>query len=765
MANKSFNTKGLSRQLEEKSHKLNDELAGLRTKHADLEERFKSQAQESIRLQEAQHEVKMQEQKLQDENERLRNDQSKIIKERDSLVLQLKQAVKDLENMTEEKELLQTQRDALEDDVVVLQGNLEEEVGRASDDMSTAREETQKLRERLHEEAERARDHVSAARQEVDQLNEDIAACRRREEGQASKIINTEQIISQLRSKIGSLEDGLDIDRAIAQERNDLHETLKEANVKIEQLQEEIAACRHREENQMSKNNETEQTVNALRMHVRSLEKDLSENLAVAEQCNDLQELLQDAKIEIIRLEEELVARGQREADQDSKKIAAERTISQLRAEIRSLQENTSSDSEPRKTISQLLGQISRLEKDLSNYHEAEQTIIELRAKIHSLEDDFSKNRDAEQIISQLRAKLRSLENDLKAARLDGNVDRTIADERKDLHEMLKDVKVEAEELQLQISDREARIESASLREKDLHSQLARVREDRISQSRKSAALATELENLQRAIAEERKHLHELLKDSKVDAEELQLQVSDREARIESASIREKDLRSQLQRVRDDRTHQTKKCSVLVTELEVLQRRYEDAVDSRARQHQEWEEERKAIVSRVRFPNMSVSSIHAGHGESTELKQLELEIQEKERRHQGELRGLAKQIQWMRARCTREEGFRAGLTYEKKFLMLQIEMFNAWYVFNREFVPWGTLTIDQQYGGLAHVGGDGRDAWSEDTPEESKSESGGLDGSGGREDEKDADGVGRSEKAPSEPGKESGAGQEAFEEE
>ena len=236
----------------------------------------------------------------------------------------------------------------------------------------------------------------------------------------------------------------------------------------------------------------------------------------------------------------------------------------------------------------------------------------------------------------RLQSQCDGLEDEVEVLQNNIEDDRTIA-ERKDLHEMLRAAKVELEE------------------RKDLHEMLkdAKVKLEELVSDRDAriAALATELENLQRSTAEER-------------------------------------LRGQLKRVRDDRTHETKKNNALVIELADLQHRYEGAVDNLARQQQEWEEERKAIVSRVRFPNMSVSSIHAGSRESTELKQLELEIQGKERRHQSEVRLLSKQVQWISAKCTREEGFRSGLAYEKKFLLLQIEMFKAWCVSSAAFLPW-----------------------------------------------------------------------------
>ncbi|KAF2862129.1 hypothetical protein K470DRAFT_15097 [Piedraia hortae CBS 480.64] len=45
-------------------------------------------------------------------------------------------------------------------------------------------------------------------------------------------------------------------------------------------------------------------------------------------------------------------------------------------------------------------------------------------------------------------------------------------------------------------------------------------------------------------------------------------------------------------------------------------------------------------------------------------------------RHEAELKGLAKQIQFLRAKCTREENFRADLAFSKKFFLLQIELYN-----------------------------------------------------------------------------------------
>jgi hypothetical protein len=70
MANKSFSTKGLSRQLEEKAHKIQDELDCLREEHAALRGSFDDKVREVRKAQEGleefREESEIREQKLKD---------------------------------------------------------------------------------------------------------------------------------------------------------------------------------------------------------------------------------------------------------------------------------------------------------------------------------------------------------------------------------------------------------------------------------------------------------------------------------------------------------------------------------------------------------------------------------------------------------------------------------------------------------------------------------------------------------------------------
>jgi hypothetical protein len=59
---------------------------------------------------------------------------------------------------------------------------------------------------------------------------------------------------------------------------------------------------------------------------------------------------------------------------------------------------------------------------------------------------------------------------------------------------------------------------------------------------------------------------------------------------------------------------------------------------------------------------------------------LDAQSQALEKRHIKEINGLAKQIQFLRARCSRAESFREALGYQKRFFLMQIQTYNEWYV-------------------------------------------------------------------------------------
>jgi chromosome segregation ATPase len=63
---------------------------------------------------------------------------------------------------------------------------------------------------------------------------------------------------------------------------------------------------------------------------------------------------------------------------------------------------------------------------------------------------------------------------------------------------------------------------------------------------------------------------------------------------------------------------------------------------------------------------------------ANEVQDVDMHTQALEKRHMKELNGLAKQILFLRARCTRAESFRESLGYQKRFFLMQIQMYSEW---------------------------------------------------------------------------------------
>ncbi|MCJ1249520.1 hypothetical protein MMC30_006746 [Trapelia coarctata] len=770
MANKSFTTKGLSRQIEEKANKLEDDLHDVREKYANLQERLDEKSREVQRLQsslqDTRQDAEVREQRLKDANELLRNEHDIIIRREKSSTTQVQTITKELQRRTEEKDLLQSRHDALTTESQSLQREL-----------SKSQAHLHELQQTLEDEKRHSLDNDRAlraeAKDEIQKLAEEVDDLRRQlDDERGSSAANEEHWKSEKRD--------LNMQREKAQQKadglqrtvNKLQEsegTLSGREMKLQEALESEKQRHQGEEALLSRQ------IRELRKDVddkrRSLDENraellnLKEDLRVSKRDHTVSEekvqaLEDEVDVLQIALDEETdrareeVAAARREADnlrlqihnmkQDLKR--AEAAHADARAEIErfqgDLQAGHGSKEQLTSRVRDLEGQLLRLRTDKQvlqdKLAQSEVDMASLRATVASAEAESSElaalcrdlstsrtketeslQREASQKdnIRELKRQITSLErqiHNLEISKLEVDsprssiggsarktelieVRRQLADthqQLKNLRAKLKDTERESQRKvlaseqsarqQIEIIEQERdqlehQVTKYELLQKEDRSKLAtaektitRLRTRLETQAKDIDAIRAGI-NDDRTIAEERKDLHEMLKDAKLEAEDLQVQLAGRETLIQAASKREKDLRAQLTRIRQERTLQSQKASALSTELENLQLRYETKVDEMARQQQKWEDERKSIVSRVRFPNMSISSMH----ESAELKELEERMEKKEKRHQGELRGMAKQIQWLRAKCTRADGFRAALIHEKQYLSLQIEMYQS----------------------------------------------------------------------------------------
>ncbi|QDS71280.1 hypothetical protein FKW77_001071 [Venturia effusa] len=74
----------------------------------------------------------------------------------------------------------------------------------------------------------------------------------------------------------------------------------------------------------------------------------------------------------------------------------------------------------------------------------------------------------------------------------------------------------------------------------------------------------------------------------------------------------------------------------------------------------------------------STKQIHTKEQEAREeIGALRVDIMDKEKRHASELRGLSKQIQCLRSAISREGRFREQLAWQKKWFLMQVDMYGA----------------------------------------------------------------------------------------
>lgn len=137
---------------------------------------------------------------------------------------------------------------------------------------------------------------------------------------------------------------------------------------------------------------------------------------------------------------------------------------------------------------------------------------------------------------------------------------------------------------------------------------------------------------------EDQKDLHELLKSSTLEAESLALKVSERDSRLN-------ELKNQLRRIREERAFCIRKVETATRELEALQQRYDEALEK---------------VSAAKTSSKT--------------------------KHEKEMRGLGKEIVWLRARLHREEKFRRDLAWSKGLMELGERVRVAWLVLPPSFI-------------------------------------------------------------------------------
>ncbi|KAH1661553.1 hypothetical protein KXX15_001140 [Aspergillus fumigatus] len=672
MANKSFSTKGLTRQLEERTAKLEDDLGQLQRENDSLKEQLDLKTQNERRLEEQyrniQRDIDEEKRKLRDDATAAKRERDSTRQERDKLLSELQDALDELQRRTEEKDLLQTRHQALTDESGSLQRELSQERSQVRELQRALDEEKQRSLENgriIH----RAEDQAAGYKRTIEKLEQVEHSLSGKEvklqeviDSEKARHFNAEAVLSR---QVKELNDDIASKREVIDElRNELLSVKEELRVtkreevalreRVQALDDEVVVLQASLEEEQEYTKARLQKGSSEDGHLQKLvaeKQKLRDQLANAHvELHDLRTSVAELEAERDELQSQLDNVKEQVGDTarfDREKIDLRKSTLRLEGEVKRLKDDKAS----------LLEAKESLEKQLSSEIErATQEENRLSAEIDQLQDKLhvaSGGRDRELTLAKgkvqrLEKRIHELEllleqqplgdNEQSSANADLSMLRHNLDEARKRERVLlqreADQKSSVRKCKQRISELERELHDALMNKYEtssphgspsdkLHEQTRSLRKQLSETHRALKELRAKNRDLERAAMreEDQRDLHELLKSSTLEAESLALQVSERDARLS-------DLKSQLRRVREERAFCSRKAEAATKELESLRERYDRIV--------------KSMESHADNKN----------------------------RHDKEMSGLGREIIWLRARLRREEKFRRDLAWSKGLMEL-----------------------------------------------------------------------------------------------
>ena len=429
MANKSFTTKGLSRQLEDKANKLEDDLNELQEKHAELAKNHEEKLQSERHLQDCLRElersgtseVRLSQQELDIAQQQRETAERKLA----TMSKQLETANNDLEIKSEEKDLLQSRHDALTIESAQLQRDLVKAQKTIGDLQSSLDEERQRaaqnelyLRSQAKQEADLLTKQIDSLHREVNAKDSESAAqyedweSEKRTLQSASqraeeKAVGLQRTVDKLQSSQGALSGKEShLQEALASEIERHQQEVKSLQKQIQDLNFSLAEKRTiADDNRNELNNAKEQLRISIREQAEFKEK-------VAELEEEIEVLQADIEEEH-NLAQQLQKNGAH--DVQFEKIQAEKQTLQdqlatLNVELHNAKRSARTAEAARESLEVKLHKFRNLADDTFNAGDSEKR--ELRRAKSKLEKDLERLKSERDNLQQVN---QSLEEEVNA--------------------------------------------------------------------------------------------------------------------------------------------------------------------------------------------------------------------------------------------------------------------------------------------------------------------------------------------------------------
>ncbi|KAG0159516.1 hypothetical protein PDIDSM_7038 [Penicillium digitatum] len=713
MSNKSFTTKGLSRQMEDRTEKLEEEIRELQRENDALRTELQSKTNHATLLEERyqtiQHGLEDNANQLVEDLDVARRDRDQARQDLKTTSARLQEALDELQRGTDEKELLQTRHHALTDESGGLQIELDRaqsrirELQKAVQDATTrAQDEGHNIRWQHKAEIERLQDEIENLHHEIEEKEGRFAVDQSRwesskrtlqsekawAEGQAADLKRTIDTLQEAGSthsgKESRLQEAIDsekkrytqekamLNRQIHDLKDDLDKTRRDLDEKRDELltvKQDARVSKREEQALADKVRALEDEVIVLQSSLadeqelakgrqngtsdldKNLEKSIAERQKLRDQLAnahveifDLKASVQEIEAERIELQAQLdrVQNADDTTRFDRDKLELRKNVTRLDNELKvlrdakaSLEDQLISESERfAAEEGRLSAEIDRLQdKLLAGSGNRDRELTSAKTKVQRLE------RRAQELEALLEQQLPVVENEQSATHGELSLLRHSLEEARKREKILiqreSKQKSSAQSYKSRVDELEKDLHEAMMNKFELHSphnspsnklheELRSLRKQVTEAHRSLQKVNAKNRELERAAMkeEDQKDFHELLRSSTLEAESLALKLSEREARLS-------ELKTHVRRIREERDVHKREAEAATKNLDMLQRRHDEI-----------------------------------------LEKTSLSKSTNKTKHEKEIRGLGKEIIWLRARLQREEKFRRDLAWSKGLMEL-----------------------------------------------------------------------------------------------
>ncbi|KAL4747304.1 hypothetical protein BDW72DRAFT_196865 [Aspergillus terricola var. indicus] len=469
---------------------------------------------------------------------------------------------------------------------------LSRQVKELNDDLSAKRDAIDELRHELlsvKEELRLARRAEATLKEKVQSLEDEVVVLQSSlEEEQEYAKAHTQKGPAEQESQVQKLlTDKQKLRDQLANAHVELHD-LKTLKAEIEAERDELHAQLEQVQNQASDTTRFDKEKTELRKASLRMETELKR--------------LKEDKMSLLETKESL----ENQLNSEIEKAALEEN--RLSAEIDQLQTKLQSTSGGRdRELALTKSKLQRFER-----------------RIHELEERLEQQPPADQEQSATAADLSMLRHSLDEVR---KREKALIQREADQKASIRAYKSKIVELERELHDatiKKFETQSPSSSPANQLQQDVRTLRKQLSDAHRALReLRLKNHDLERAAMreEDQRDLHELLKQSTLEAESLALQVSEKEAQLN-------DTESRIRRIREERASYARKANAALKELDALQDRYKQTMEK----------------ARAKGENKT--------------------------KHEKEMLGLGKEIIWLRARLKREEKFRRDLAWSKGLMEL-----------------------------------------------------------------------------------------------